>query len=106
MVAVAADGTHLPNLQIARENKPIENGAVVASENQGEVRIGLCTAVEGCYMSMLALIEVNSGTLRAQQAASADWKDANKLLTNCNMRALRSTGRLSYAISDGPRNGY
>jgi hypothetical protein len=54
---------------------------------------------------MLALVEVNSGTLRAQQAAIADWKDANKLLTNCNMWALRSTGR-SYAISDGPRDGY
>jgi hypothetical protein len=50
MVAVAADGTHLPNLRIARENKPIEIGAVIASENQGKINIGLCTAVEGCYM--------------------------------------------------------
>jgi hypothetical protein len=55
-------------------------------------------AVEGCYMSMLELVEVDSGELRVRQAASADWKNTNKLLTNCNIRALRGTGR-SYAIS-------
>jgi hypothetical protein len=28
-------------------------GGIFASENQGKINIGLCMAVEGCYMNML-----------------------------------------------------
>ena len=47
---------------------------------------------------MLQLEEVDRTVLRENQTASADWRETNKLLTNTNIRALRSTGR-SYAIS-------
>ena len=64
----------------------------------GVITIGLCMAVNGYTMLMLQLEEVDRTTLRRNQAASSDWHDTNKLLTNTNIRALRSTGR-SYAIS-------
>jgi hypothetical protein len=54
--------------------------------------------MNGCFMNMLELTEVDKRKLRKQQAASSGWKDTNKLLDSCNIRALRGTGR-SYAIS-------
>jgi hypothetical protein len=76
----------------------IEIGAVVASVNEGEVRLGVCTAFQGCYASVLELVDAESNALRSVHAASLDWLDTNKLLGNTHIRALMSSGRL-YAVS-------
>ena len=77
---------------------PIEIGAVVASVNEGRVRLGICTALQGCYARVLGLAAVESNALRSAHAASLDWLDTNKLLENTHIRALMSSGR-TYAVS-------
>ena len=89
---------HRPPTVNIKDDRPMEVGSIIARENMGVVTIGLCTAVNGYIMDMLQLEEVGRKTLRDSQTASADWHETNKLLTNTNIRALRSTGR-SYAIS-------
>ena len=64
------------------QSMPIEIGAVVASVNEGRVRLGICTALQGCYARVLGLAAVESNALRSAHAASLDWLDTNKLLEN------------------------
>ena len=55
MMAAGAHGIQIGHSQMTPQSMPIEIGAVVASVNEGRVRLGICTALQGCYARVLGL---------------------------------------------------